>query len=175
MSTSEWALGILLGFWLLLSALCQVTSRFTARIRIYDLFATIPHWVFFAPYPVTTDLSLSCRDCFEDGTWSPWYEVIVPVPCSLLRSVWNPNKRIPKALFDIYLALARALAAGKIPVESVKVSVPYLLLLGHVSSLPRKRPAVRTQFRIEESFGFISNRDKRLVLLSEVHDLDRGE
>lgn len=143
--------------WLLLSAVCQLPGSLTRRIRAYDLAGLIPLWPFFAPVPGTCDYYLLYRDELADGSMLNWREISLCDDRRLWHVIWNPRKREKKALFDLTSALMAEIRPDAI--EAVQLSVPYLVILTYISSLPRTYPTRATQFLLmitdETSVGVI--------------------
>src|SRR4051812_27831403 len=81
-------------------------SRFGRWLKARDAFALIPAWTFFAPNPGTSDTRLLWRQQYGGGATSPWHEAFPP-RSSLVRGLWNPEKRIRKAITDVGPMVAR--------------------------------------------------------------------
>lgn len=127
----------------------------------------IPKWTFFAPDPATSDLQLLYRDLFTDGQCSQWRAVAdLSKPRPLSTMVWNPKKRLRKAIRDIVVSFPFGEAETR--PEMLKLSQPYLLVLSYVSQLPRLPGPNATQFMIMEQTQATK---ARLVLCSEAHHL----
>ncbi|HET7038143.1 MAG TPA: hypothetical protein VFI42_20890 [Thermomicrobiaceae bacterium] len=157
----------LLLLWLLLSAVCQLKLPLVSVIRRRDVFSLIPNWSFFAPRPGTNDYHLLFRDCDEVGEFRLWQEIPLADSRTLWGAIWNPQKRNKKALSDTVRSLLQ-ISTSPSP-GSVYLTIPYLATLNYISSLPRARSSVATQFMILQSDGFISAQDPQLVFISNVH------
>src|ERR1043165_8847499 len=91
---------VILGLWLLVSALHQLKYRgFVSVLKRHDHFALVPAWSFFAPNPGTTDLHLLYRDKLLDGNITLWRQV--RLHSSFERCFWNPDKRLQKGIADM--------------------------------------------------------------------------
>jgi hypothetical protein len=154
----------LFGMW---SVCCVLVlfPRFEKFIRRADLLALIPEWRFFAPIPGQHDFYLLFRDRLEDGTISDWQELASLGRRRWWHGVWNPKKRSNKALFDVVQAFTEYVSAGD---RALKISIPYLTLLNHVSSVPRPVSAKFTQFLLMYSHGK-SSEEPSVFYLSDFH------
>ena len=137
------AAGLILA-WLLLSVIGQMPCELTQRLRALDMAGLIPNWSFFAPIPGTCDYFLLYRDELTDRSLTDWREITLCDDRQPLHIVWNPRKREKKALFDLTTALVREARTDAI--DAVQLSVPYLILITYISSLPRAYPTRSTQF-----------------------------
>ncbi len=158
----------LFGSWLLLTILCQVPGRASSYLRTWDFLGLIPEWNFFAPHPNTGDYHLLYRDRLLDGSFTEWTELRQSESYRWWHAVWNPARRRKKALFDLTAALAREIREAP---DTLQVSMAYLSLLQHVSSLGRPEAVVGTQFMIMRSHGMISTQEPDVMMVSEVHGL----
>ena len=130
-------------------------------------FGLLPRWTFFAPVPATSNLYLLYRDIYPNGAGTPWRVLHgMERGRSLFTFAWNPDKRLRKALHDLITSFASQLV-GTRP-EMAKLSRPYLLILHHVSSLPRLPGPVATQFLIMEGRA---NERAHVIFSSEPHRL----
>jgi hypothetical protein len=140
------------------------------EVRMRDRLTIIPRWSFFAPIPGTSDYHLLVRDKLVGGTLSTWREVDVHVqPRTALAFLWNPDKRSNKALFDITSMLLQIASKANHQHETVCLSLPYLMLLNTVSSLPRSPFTVGRQFMLVKTDGPGTAPDALFV--SNVHEL----
>lgn len=155
----------LLSVWLLLTVIVQVPKART-WIRRRDPFIIVPEWRFFAPQPAQGDYHLLYRDIFSDGTVGPWQEEFTLGPRKVSQALWHPGKRDRKALFDIVTQLQEY---RRLKIDSVEVSTPYLMLLNHVSQVPRLVRPQATQFMIMQSFGWFSETPVLPLFISGRH------
>jgi hypothetical protein len=168
---AEIASGILCVAYLIVTALAQ-RPRFpwVRWLKGRDTFALIPIWTFFAPNPGTTDTRLLWRERLFDGTISPWHEVDPPT-WGMLRAVWNPSKRIRKAITDASSILARR-AAAEPKNKLLLISIPFLMILRYVCSFPASPLVVARQFVLCQTSGADGEgTEPKLVLVSNWHAL----
>lgn len=183
-----------LGFWFVASIFGQFNAVSVRKARFqwlrrYDILGLVPTWTFFAPNPATTDYHFLYRDRLADGTVTPWTEIVRVHDRRWWHIVWNPNKRRRKVFTDIVAMLLVRLGSTLkdsdirrrgdrryvlIP-ERWHTTWPYLFLLNYVSSLPRHRSAIETQFGIFRSQSAVVDADAvEVALISALHKLDRG-
>ncbi len=168
---AEIASGILCVAYLVVTALAQRPKFAWVRwLKARDPFALIPMWTFFAPNPGTTDTRLLWRERLFDGSISPWHEVDPPIG-GVLRAVWNPRKRIRKAITDACSILARR-AAAEPKNKLLLISIPFLMILRYICSFPASRLAVARQFVLCQTSGADEEGTvPKLVLVSNWHVL----
>ena len=156
---------------LVLTAVAQTRKvNFVRRLKSHDVFALMPVWTFFAPNPGTTDTRVLWRERLVDGAVSAWREIEPPTG-GLLRTVWNPRKRIRKAITDAAPIVARR-AASEPDNKLLLVSIPFLMLLNHVSSQPASPLAAARQFVIVQTAGADDEEgEPRILLVSNWHAL----
>lgn len=131
----------------------------------------VPSWNFFAPVPGTHTYCLLYRDEHVDGSLGLWREVHTPSRQSWTRCLWNPEKTGSKAVLDLAMELARTVqAAGDRP-QLVRLAVPYLTALAHVTSRPHSLGATGTQFILLQRSASASH----VLFLSEVHPLAHSD
>lgn len=158
--------------WFIVSVLVQfVPSGLDEKLRKYDYFSLLPRWTFFAPNPGVTDFHLLYRDRLENGVFGHWKEIPLTEKRSIRKALWNPEKRNSKLLTDSVRGLIRI--SGLYSSRGYKTTLPYLVILNFVSSLPRWNLTNGTQFLIMESFGFYSGKTPRVVFRSEIHRLGK--
>ena len=165
----ESGVALVLGIWLLVSAVLQIPLERLQRLRAWDLASLIPQWSFFAPHPATGDLHLLYRDRLDSRAWTPWTELNVSAGCAWWNTVWNPQRRRTKAFFDAATLLLREEAqTGPI---CVKASVPYLLLLSFVTAVPRAIACRETQFLLMKSTARRDSPAFETLFVSGLHKL----
>lgn len=162
----EFAIAALFAVWFVLSLIAQFPGKPAGWIRARDPFGIIPSWSFFAPNPARTDPHLLYRHSLADGTVTDWTEAFVWRPV-WYRFLWNPDRRAEKAISDATSSLQRRTHA-----LGVRLSIPYLLLLEHVSHLPSPRDAVAVQFALMGSWGPGASREPFVRFVSDTHPLD---
>ncbi len=130
----------------------------------------VPRWNFFAPRPGTQDFRLVHREVVTNNCTGPWHELPLP-PRGPWEWIWNPNKRLRKCIIDITISLVGEMIHYITRKEShlIKISIPYLLVLRYVVSLPRSPFADGIQFAIIRNSR--SDETPVLVFLSGVHSL----
>jgi hypothetical protein len=158
--------------WLAASTVEQLRFPGVQRYRRWDVLGLIPVWTFFAPNPATGDFYVVYRDELRSGTRTIWTETAVPPGRRrLLASIWNPDRRATKALFDIASALAVTVRDSADP-DAVQLTLPYLALLTFVCSQAAHAPeAVATQFMLLTDHGMNKPSDPAPVFLSHWHNL----
>lgn len=159
------AISALFAAWLVLSLVAQIPGRPAGWIRARDPFGVIPSWSFFAPHPARTDPHLLYRHRLADGAVTGWTEAFV-WRRAWYSFLWNPDRRAEKAISDATSALQR-----RTEERGVRLSVPYLLLLEHVSRLPCPRAAVAVQFALLGSWGPAASREPFVRFVSDTHPL----
>lgn len=169
MDPSAWVSFGALAVWLALSAVCQVPSRLEQWIRRRDYAGLIPHWSFFAPQPGTWNYHLVFRDRLADGSISRWTEVDVIDPRRPWHAVWNPRRRQKKAFHDLVTQLMR-LSSTTLPGD-LALTVPYLVLLTWVCSLPRALATTGRQFALVFGYGATSDEPPEPAFVSALHPL----
>jgi hypothetical protein len=167
------ALGVLLGVWLVVSAVAQleVLRPGIARVRRLDLFSLVPQYNFFAPRPGTKDFHLMVRATTSSGEFGRWRE-LSPLPHrAWWNCLWNPARRPRKALFDLATTLAKESQA--VSRTAVQVSISYLVLLNHVSAAARLQAPARVQFLLAVSNGTCSTEPPRPLFISHIHEVEQ--
>jgi hypothetical protein len=134
-----------------LTALTQRRGgRFEQALRTRDVFCLLPLWTFFAPNPGTTDTRLLWRESLGPGQTSHWHE-LSPPGRRAWSAVWNPKRRIQKAITDAGALLSEARARDDADV--VMLSVAYLMLLGYVTVQVGSPRAFARQFILVQTSG----------------------
>lgn len=168
----------LLAGWLLVSILAQhrTTRRYVSMIVTRDICSLVPVWTFFAPNPGRTDLYLLYRDAGADGDVTAWKEVALGGERTLF-SLWNPLRRIRKAIIDIAPDLTMDVTyRPREPVTKQKVlGFPYLLLLNYVCLQPADFRARSRQFAVARTNGFGTEDQPEVLFLSAFHQLPNPE
>lgn len=97
---------VTLGLWFLLSLLVHIPALRWLR-RWVSLGGLVPNWYLFTSPLLMHDLCLRCREV--DGAQNgPWREVPMSLPAQPWRWVWNPSRRLSKALLDSADAMIQA-------------------------------------------------------------------
>jgi hypothetical protein len=135
---------------LLLTIICQRPRwKPLQTLKYNDLAAFIPAWTFFAPNPGTTDTRILWREMLFGGSISPWHEVLPPNN-GPLRPVWNPTKRQRKLITDVG-PMVLCLAHTNPKSEYTLISLPYLIILHRVMSLPASPIVCARQFLVVQT------------------------
>jgi hypothetical protein len=168
---------VVLAAWFVLSALSQI-PKIAPALRRFDPASLIPNWSFFAPKPVSFDYHLLYRDELWDLTLTDWTEIPLVEERPWWCFVWNPKRRAKKALFDACSMLLRIaknqLPSGTTLPPSFHRSVPYLILLNYISSLPH--PTARgSQFLVLRTYGPDARPAPTVAFMSQFHSVDEAE
>lgn len=158
----DWSVAFLLAVWLVCSVAAQ--RNLSSKVLTFDVLGLIPNCHFFAPKPVSLDIKVYVRSIEGSGENSPW-QLLVDGRKTRWCSLWNPQHRLNKALYDIADMLQRD---GHSP-QSWHLSYPYLTLLnattGHFSSSGSVRAV---QFVITASAGYEDD-VQNVLFLSHLH------
>ncbi len=165
--TATVVVGAVLGMWFVVCVACQLPMPMARALRRFDLVGVVPDWRFFAPRPATKDFYLMFRDSLEDGAATDWTEIETLAPRPWWGLLWNPDRRVRKAMFDLTTELAGELTANND--TTVKLTVPYLALLAFVAAQPRSPASACTQFMILQAGG--AQEDHESLFLSDFHEL----
>lgn len=159
-----------LAAWFVLTVIHHLPCKAFDTVRAADKLMLLPRWNFFAPQPGISDFHVLVRDQLVDGSASAWQQLEVPSPRrTVLSSLWHPGKRGPKALFDTVTTLLVMTSNRSIEARLVPFSLPYLMLLNAVSSLPRSPFTVGRQFMLVKTDGLGAWPD--VLFVSNVHEL----
>jgi hypothetical protein len=137
---------VLLGIWLLLTICNQFNLRWMRLIRRFDLMMLIPRWSFFAPNPGLSDFHLSVRTFDADGVASPWEEIDGIAQRALRSALWNPDKRVTKAVIEVASVL---MPLCRDHPERVAGSASYQCLMNHAIRAAARAGAARVPTRCE--------------------------
>jgi hypothetical protein len=154
----------LLGSLLLATIASNMGLRNQLLLRLED-FALLPKWTFFAPIPGTSNFYLLYRDRCADGSMTPWL-VLHEMDSKRHRFsfIWNPNRRLRKALHDLITSLPYELYTKNS--DLFKLTMPYLIILNHITCLPRVLDSQETQFLIVEKY---IDEPAQMLFCSELH------
>ena len=169
------ALYTVFGGWFLATLLSQDPTRKHSGFRTYDptgLF--IADWRFFAPIPGMFDHHLLYRDQLDDGSLTPWQEVLQDRQRKVRQVLFFPTRRGDKAITDSVgslLRIAQTRTEGE-ERQSVQVTIPYLSLLNFVThQRPHDPRAIRTEFCLVKSAGYDESVEPEVLFLSNRHAL----
>ncbi|WP_026927431.1 hypothetical protein [Granulicoccus phenolivorans] len=152
---------------LLMATVLYETGPRWRVVRALFRLGLVPQWSFFAPAPGTQNLYLLYRDLTVDGDVTAWRVVHrMDESRGFWTFAWNPRRRTRKALLDLILALE--LGREEMRPDVLKLSTPYLLIIHHLSCLPRSPGAFATEFLV-----MVSNpgQPPRVAFQSERHRL----
>jgi hypothetical protein len=165
---TAWVCFLLAAGWLI-TAVRQLNLTRLRWLKRHDPFSLIPTWSFFTPYPGAFDCKLLYRDRYEDGGLSPWRDVGLGHAQTPWIALWNPQRRLRKAvrvtISDLIL-LAQAIGA-----QEIVSSAPYAAILSYIASMERPRAPRQTQFMVLLSYGFLSDREPKRLFVSRMHSL----
>lgn len=162
--TSLFAVGAVAVFALLLTLtaiqqlyLCRDSQEPFVTNELLNIF--VPSWVFFAPNPCVVTFNLLSRARHADGSVSCWKEVPTCGRRRWYNWLWNPEKRLRKAFFDLNttIRLYSEQAKKEHHPHAVELTLAYLTLL-HRLSLLASPLAVEIQFIIMESDAVLDAR-----------------
>ncbi len=158
----------LIVLWLLVTLAYQYDPLQVAVERRVPL-KLLPSWAFFAPHPAYHDYWLVARELRRDLTLGPCTAIGSFDERRLLHVVWNPSKRARRVLQDAMQSIKR-LRKWSASDQVVQCSLPYLLLLHHVTAQYACGPdAIAVQFAVVETSG----RDGKRVWISFVSGFHR--
>lgn len=178
---------VFLALWTALSVLNQFSTtsfrrkprsrgaQIIYRVKMLDVFSLLPIWTFFAPTPGTNDHNILFRDELVDGTLTPWHSVCENAT-SWTCVVWNPRKRLKKALLDMSHGLLRTAyrtVKSKRDPRRMLLTLPYIGLARKVSSFKRGPFSKRTQFMISISDGYKSAEEPKILYISPLFEVCR--
>jgi len=173
MTPLAWVVACCFGGLLLITLLSQLRRvPPVVWLKRHDACALIPAWTFFAPNPGTRDVRVLWRQRYHDGLLSPWRETTCP-QVGPWKGLWNPTKRVRKAVTDVSPSVLRR--AVNFPDSQLTViSLPYLMIVNHVSSLSGAEMAEARQFMIAYTDGIDGRErlDPRVQFISHWHRVE---
>jgi len=165
---------VFFSFWVLLTIAFQLPSKYLKSLKwlpYLDLFSLIPRWTFFAPNPGQSDYNLLYREIWHNECQSNWREVNIGLGHNSHRYLFNPKKRISKAIFDLTSSIVKDSYAYNKKPEFITISLPYIIILNYITYKENSPYANAIQFVIIESFGFHPKHEPKLILTSSTHRL----
>src|SRR3989304_3331683 len=125
----------LFGLLFLLSISVQFLLKRTPALSILRMLGLIPAWSFFSPESPRGDFILCFRDRLINSDITPWYEVKIGKPRTLLCGIWNPDQRVGKCVFDITRELMKMpdYEGNKENIELISRTPPYLTFVNYLS------------------------------------------
>lgn len=162
--------------WLILTCFNQFHSdRVKQRLARIDILRLLPVWTFFAPNPGVSDFNLLYRAKGKSGKISPFHNIPLNGDKNILNAVWNPRKRIQKAIGDFVQEIRRVVISEEITAENqhfLKLTFGYIVILHYCANLSKSMEDIESvQFSIIETFGHFEGREPRLVINSDFHYL----
>lgn len=154
--------------WFALTILRQFPGRVGRTLQSRDPLGILPGWSFFAPHPGRHDWILLIRHRLPDGSISNWQEVVWQHPRTWPRWLFNPSRRVRKALFDM-VAVFQQEQPETSHQRQLMLSVPYLVWLNVCQSRSLDYPtSERSQFTV---LGFEGSKDEdpHPLVVSEFH------
>ncbi len=146
---SSLAIFILL-VWLIVTVIDAIPINSRILNRLHDLYFIspfIPRWTFFAPNPGVHDFYLLYRDVADEEHPGPWQHLThLNTSWNFSRILWNSTKRECKALADVTVSLACMWSEDDKTNDTIKLSIPYIIILNYISNMPRSNSNVCTQF-----------------------------
>ncbi|MBV9823859.1 MAG: hypothetical protein JO144_16635 [Actinobacteria bacterium] len=153
--------------------LYQFSFAFMRKVKRFDYAGLIPRWTFFAPNPASSDHDVYYRDLLDNDRLTPWRPLLLRQKHAMLPLLINLDKRRQKAFSDFVRSLSRRkrTITGEDP--SLQLTIPYIAILKYLSesSVYHDPQTVACQFAIVQSFGFVTDRDPRVVMQSGLHRL----
>lgn len=163
----EASFSIVLLVWLLASAFCQLRP---GVLEEYDVLMMLPQWRFFAPTPAMHDTHLLYRDKMRDGSITNWKDGVDFEDRNFFNFLWNPHRRKRKLVFDVvHFLLLQHQSLDKL---SIRLSLPYLILLTYVSKLKHFSEAAETQFVVMTSCRKNGEMEYIPTVISDFHRID---
>jgi hypothetical protein len=166
-----------LAVWLGATLLSQHPNRVFDRIRARDRFGlVIPNWRFFAPEPARQDMHLLHRVLTADGEQSVWSETNRISERSWRQTVWFPERRRDKALFDLSSQLLPMLGSAELDLPAVPA---YRVLREFVEAEVRREHTGGAcprgfQFVLARGSGYDESGAPEYLLVSPFHPMEDG-
>lgn len=165
-----WTFALLYVVWFALSVFNQFSLSWMQSFRQRDGLHLLPRWTFFAPNPGTSDYHLVVRLLTLDGRTILWEELLPPEERPWWTALWNPRKRYRKCLTDCVQSLGQFARAG-VPLESMQLSIPYLVILNFVVCRINPQAQSACQFAVLETKGFALVNEPTVIFCSGTHSL----
>jgi hypothetical protein len=160
--------------WIFFTLVSQTGFEWDDRIFHFDVFRLIPVWTFFAPNPGVSDFNLLLRTRLPDGTLTPFTQIPLKGRKNILMAIFNPHRRLQKALHDHAQAISMQVAGGTLTEENkedIQLTFNYISILNYCTQLPSVSGSSALQFMILESFGYHEFREPQVILNSGFHKL----
>jgi hypothetical protein len=160
--------------WLLLTLASQTAFKWNIRIFRTDIFHLIPVWTFFAPNPGVSDYNLLLRIRLSNGDLTCFTPIPLRSRKNIGMALFNPNRRLQKALHDHAQTITMQVAGGQLNEENkdnIQLTFNYISILNYCAKLPSVAGSSSLQFMILESFGYHELQEPQLILNSGFHKL----
>ena len=128
-ATGELISATIFAVWIVLTLIAQIESRWKTNVVKWNSFGIIPYYSFFAPFPGRFDYHLVVRFLPSEGDVSRWFEVDRFGSRPWHGFLFNPKKRLRKAMFDMVAELLSAARTHPTGDCLMYVSYPYLAFL----------------------------------------------
>lgn len=161
---------VFFALWLVATLLKQLDFPWARKVVAFDVFHILPRWTFFAPNPGTSDYHLVYRKMDAQNNVSEFLEFPFHER-NRLCFLWNPDKRVKKALMDLAIMMNQLCASDEYNENNIGLSFSYVAILNFLSSVPLGSNTRSLQFALLVSDGFIDLKEPRLVICSEFHSV----
>ena len=162
--------------WWLLTLAFQLNLPWVRRLKLKDTFHLLPKWTFFAPQPRIHDFNFLYRDVRRDGSVGEWIDATVTKGGAATKWLWNPRKRLSKALGD-GLRRERALRGeARLLLRGIRpeMTVTYRRLHHFFWRQPRATESSARQFIVTKTVGYLDlSIEPKTVFLSEFRSFNR--
>jgi hypothetical protein len=163
-----------LGGWLLATVATQHPHRSFDGLRRFDpLGLILPNWRFFAPEPAQHDYHVLYRTLGHDDVPSPWVEASEIAPRTWLQTLYFPDRRREKGMFDVASEIITLLEDAQIDLST---TAPFELLRDHVELRIRAQDGPLPQgfqFLLARDTGFDHEGEPDYILASPFIELAR--
>ncbi|MET3126226.1 hypothetical protein ABID42_001328 [Arcicella rosea] len=171
MDIYEYAILVFFSSWLILTVVFHFPLTGNYKLRVKDPFGIIPDWRFFCPTPIKHNYHILHREFLQNGDTSPWREIQLLPPRSLLDAIWNPGRKSRKSFLDITIELANVASTNKDNENVIIGSISYLTVLNYISqiNINTNDECSFIQFALMASCSINKSENTELLLLSKVH------
>jgi hypothetical protein len=149
--------------WFMASVLDFIFPALRKRLPYTHIFFEMPRCRLFVPR--ISHYHLLYRDRLADGTISRWQPAALWVKKSLVRLIWNPQLwRVAEVLW--MLGWLKRLTESENP-SAIQSTIPYKILLNHISGLPKPPLSAARQFMVMEGGAHIPQYRAQAFFISE--------
>ena len=146
----------------------SILNQFFAKeLATFNAIQALPNWKFFAPNPAVKDYHLLFRQRLSNSTLTTWSEAQSNSTRRFVPLFWNPKRRQEKALFDLISSFPAD--SREVSDASIKLSIPYLAVIYHVSNMRLFTEATEYQCLILALDKACPTAEAEVVLISEFH------